>query len=175
MLFEFLFLVAVFLITTVSGSRGEDAAEVHKNLLNAEEFSHFLAYQGTNYGGFYPRQGLGQYVDELGEEDDSDDFDGDFDPGRGHSGDHEAEETPSSTPATREIPTRTRGYAKAILNKRYGKTFPPRRHVPRQAPPTDEFTYSCPTDVQCSNGGCCSLGDYCAIDNGMLGCCPEYV
>lgn len=38
--------------------------------------------------------------------------------------------------------------------------------------PRDTFTYSCPTSVQCDNGGCCPLGDYCAIRNGELGCCP---
>lgn len=34
------------------------------------------------------------------------------------------------------------------------------------------FTFSCPTSVQCDDGGCCPLGDYCAIRNGQLGCCP---
>ena len=32
--------------------------------------------------------------------------------------------------------------------------------------------FSCPTDVQCIDGGCCKLGDYCAVKNGALGCCP---
>ncbi|MCJ1321486.1 hypothetical protein MMC15_006831, partial [Xylographa vitiligo] len=171
MLFRFLVFVAVLLATTISESQGKAPAETPNNILNTEEFDHLLAYQGTNFGGFYPRQGLGQYVDELGDDEDNDNLDDDSDD-RDHSSDHGAVETPLSTPAAREMPTRTRGYAKAILNKRYRKSFLHRNYVPRQAPPTDEFTYSCPTDVQCSNGGCCSLGDYCAIENGMLGCCP---
>ena len=158
------FLIAVFLGASVSKAQGGESEEAHKLLLSAEEFNHLLAYQGANFGGFYPRQGLRQYVDELDE-----DYDADFDTDRDHGSGYDVEETPSSTPATREMPTKTRGYAKAVLNKRYGKTFPYRNLFARQ---TDEFTFSCPTDVQCNNGGCCSLGDYCAIDNGQLGCCP---
>jgi len=40
--------------------------------------------------------------------------------------------------------------------------------------PRTEFTFSCPTSVQCNDGGCCQIGDYCAIRDGNLGCCPEY-
>ena len=39
-------------------------------------------------------------------------------------------------------------------------------------PARSTFTFSCPTSVQCVNGGCCPLGDYCALVNGMEGCCP---
>ncbi|MCJ1405144.1 hypothetical protein MMC11_008370 [Xylographa trunciseda] len=170
MVSKFLFFIAVFLHTSVSESQGREEGKAPKELLSAEDFDHLLAYQGTNFGGFYPRQGLQQYVDEL-DEDCDDDSDADEDCDGGYA----AEEILSTTPATREKPTRTRGYAKAVLNKRYGRSFPHRKYFARQAPPTDEFTYSCPTDVQCDNGGCCSLGDFCAIDNGQLGCCPEYV
>lgn len=34
------------------------------------------------------------------------------------------------------------------------------------------FTFICPTSVQCNDGGCCPLGDYCALRNGQEGCCP---
>lgn len=34
-----------------------------------------------------------------------------------------------------------------------------------------EFTFSCPTSVQCNDGGYCLIGDYCAIRDGTLGCC----
>jgi len=38
--------------------------------------------------------------------------------------------------------------------------------------PRSTYTFSCPTSVQCINGGCCPVGDYCAIRNGQYGCCP---
>ncbi|KAK0282277.1 hypothetical protein LTR35_000684 [Friedmanniomyces endolithicus] len=38
--------------------------------------------------------------------------------------------------------------------------------------PRSSFTFICPTSVQCDSGGCCAIGDYCAIRNGQLGCCP---
>jgi len=168
MVSRFLFLVAAFLHATVSTPQRGEPEGTPKVSLSAEEFNHLLAYQGTNFGGFYPRQGLRQYVDELDE-----DYDGDLeDDDEDEDDEDEALGTPSTTPATREKPTRTRGYAKAVGNKPYSKPFPHRKLFGRQAPPTDEFTYSCPTDVQCDNGGCCPLGDYCAIKNGQLGCCP---
>jgi len=34
------------------------------------------------------------------------------------------------------------------------------------------FTFICPTSVQCNDGGCCPLGEYCAIKHGTFGCCP---
>ncbi|KAH6871627.1 hypothetical protein B0T10DRAFT_260255 [Thelonectria olida] len=37
--------------------------------------------------------------------------------------------------------------------------------------PKNCFTFLCPTSVQCLDGGCCPLGDYCAIKGGILGCC----
>ena len=36
----------------------------------------------------------------------------------------------------------------------------------------DQFTFTCPTSVHCVDGGCCEFGDYCAIRDGILGCCP---
>lgn len=38
--------------------------------------------------------------------------------------------------------------------------------------PRSSFTFICPTSVQCNDGGCCAIGDYCAIRDGTLGCCP---
>ena len=38
--------------------------------------------------------------------------------------------------------------------------------------PRSSFTFICPTSVQCNDGGCCAIGDYCAIRDGALGCCP---
>ena len=38
--------------------------------------------------------------------------------------------------------------------------------------PRSTFTFTCPTSVQCNDGGCCAIGDYCAIKDGSLGCCP---
>jgi hypothetical protein len=38
-------------------------------------------------------------------------------------------------------------------------------------PGKDCYTFSCPTSVQCADGGCCPIGDYCGIKEGMLGCC----
>jgi len=51
--------------------------------------------------------------------------------------------------------------------------FPPTKTKPgTNLNPRSSFTFTCPTSVQCNDGGCCALGDYCAIKDGSLGCCP---
>jgi len=51
--------------------------------------------------------------------------------------------------------------------------FPPTKTKPgRNLNPRASFTFVCPTSVQCNDGGCCMIGDYCAIRDEALGCCP---
>jgi hypothetical protein len=51
--------------------------------------------------------------------------------------------------------------------------FPPTKtKLGRNLNPRTSFTFTCPTSVQCNDGGCCMIGDYCAIRDGALGCCP---
>jgi hypothetical protein len=166
MLTKFLVFLAVFLSACVS----EDSEKQARNLLSHEEFNHLKAYQISNFEGFYPRLGIQQYLEEDGQFQDEDyEEDGQF-----HDEDYEEEEESSDpTPSIQGKATKTRGYGTAIFKKRYDNSRYKNYFLhKRQPPPTDEFTYSCPTDVQCNNGGCCSLGDYCAIQNGQLGCCP---
>ena len=168
MLSKYLTFIALLLGASVSKPETEEtdfeSPKIPSNVLSVDEFHDLLANMRPNFEGFYPRQGLQQYLDVYEDDEDEDDEEEDV------------EQPPTSTLAIYNTPTRTRGYYKAIkLNKRYFEDFPDSKHYARyaQPPPTDEFTYSCPTDVQCVNGGCCSLGDFCAIANGQLGCCPE--
>ncbi|KAK0829358.1 hypothetical protein LTR54_000022 [Friedmanniomyces endolithicus] len=61
-----------------------------------------------------------------------------------------------------ELPSKTINASPSILPSKADRSIFPR----------SSFTFSCPTSVQCADGGCCMIGDYCAIRNGQLGCCP---
>ena len=168
MLSKYLISIAVLLGASVSEpeivEREFESPKIPSNVLSNDEFQDLLANIRPNFEGFHPRQGLQQYL-EVFEEDEAENDDLE-----------DIEQPPTATLAIYNDPTRTRGYGHPIkLNKRYFEDFPDSKHYARyaQPPPTDEFTYSCPTDVQCVNGGCCPLGDFCAILNGQLGCCPE--
>ena len=68
-------------------------------------------------------------------------------------GDLDDDETPTPAKVEDWTPTKTRnGRGRIVL-------------------PRSEFTFSCPTSVQCNDGGYCQIGDYCAIRDGTLGCC----
>jgi hypothetical protein len=39
------------------------------------------------------------------------------------------------------------------------------------------FTFLCPTSIECPDQGCCPIGTYCTVVNGIVGCCdlPVFV
>jgi hypothetical protein len=60
----------------------------------------------------------------------------------------------------------------------YDEEFFPRvglpltKTIPGRIDARQSFTFNYPTSVQCADGGCCPIGDYCAIRSGQLGCYP---
>jgi hypothetical protein len=73
------------------------------------------------------------------------------------------DDTPSPADSDTQSPSRTVGHVRSIA-KLGGKL--------KNLAPRSTFTFKCPTSVQCNDGGYCPVGDYCAIRNGAVGCCP---
>ena len=120
----------------------------------------------VNYAGFYSRQGLGFAQSQYPLDDEYDEEGRRIDD---EQGEEEEEDEPIAVPS-RTVAGGTAAVSATKTYKYSGRALRRGNIAVR-----DEFTYSCPTDVQCNNGGCCSLGDYCAIRDGQLGCCPVYV
>ena len=69
-------------------------------------------------------------------------------------------------------PTKTAGWWPWNMEPTRTRSEPQQRGNNKALLPRSTYTFSCPTSVQCNDGGCCNLGDYCAIKEGQLGCCP---
>lgn len=142
--------LTLILIYRVDASTFEHVRQDDKAPLNSMKRAtmakayHELPWEQLSEFNFYPRQ-LSPYV--FNDED----------------AENEWTSQPTSTADTdhQHTPSRTIEHFTA-----------PHNVANKKIAPRSTFTFVCPTSVQCNDGGCCPLGDYCATRNGQLGCCP---
>jgi hypothetical protein len=124
--------------------------EFNDRVLRHESYQS-LPWQELAEANFYPREFFTpqfNLVDALEKVDDEEEIEDD---------------TLSPADSDPQSPSRTVGHVRSVV--RLGDKL-------KNLGPRSTFTFTCPTSVQCNDGGCCPLGDYCAIRNGAVGCCP---
>ena len=53
----------------------------------------------------------------------------------------------------------------------YFEILHPSRTMAEKLEPRATFSYICPTSIQCSDAGCCPIGTWCTIVDGLAGYC----